>query len=140
MNRAWKFSFSEIDSFKKDEFGFDITSSGGIAMVDGNASVRQSILMLLSVNPGERVMYPDYGCNLRRLVFSENDETTAGLAIHYIREAIHKWEKRVHLIRLDAEANKTHLSQLDITIEYRCIGSIETETLEYSIDLDQRGI
>ena len=51
-------------------------------------AVRQSILMLLSTRPGERVMPPDYGCPIHRLVFSPNDATTAGLAIHYVRHSL----------------------------------------------------
>ena len=42
---------------------------GRIDMVEDDASIRQSILLLLSTSPGERVMRPDYGCLLRRVVF-----------------------------------------------------------------------
>ena len=66
------------------------------------ASVRQAILLLLSTRPGERVMRPTYGCDLHRLVFSPNDDTTAGLAIHYVRQALERWEPRIEVIRLDA--------------------------------------
>jgi hypothetical protein len=56
-------------------------------MVAEQAAVRQSILLLLTTVPGERVMRPDYGCDLQKLVFSPNDATTHGLAIHYVRRA-----------------------------------------------------
>ena len=49
-------------------------------MVQYNDSIRQAILLLFSTRPGERVMRPDYGCDIHRLVFSPNDDTTAGLA------------------------------------------------------------
>jgi hypothetical protein len=43
--------------------------------------IRQSLLLLLSTYPGERVMRPDFGCELLTLAFARNDDTTAGLAI-----------------------------------------------------------
>ena len=67
-------------------------------MVEDDASIRQSLLLLLSTSPGERVMRPDYGCSLRRLVFAPNDDTTAGLAIHYVRQAVERWEPRVEIL------------------------------------------
>ena len=54
------------------------------SMIAGDAAIRQSIILLLTTTPGERVMRPDYGCPLHRLMFQPNDATTAGLAIHYV--------------------------------------------------------
>ena len=51
-------------------------------------AVRQALFLLLSTTPGERLMRPGYGSRLHRLVFAPNDDTTAGLAIHYVRQAI----------------------------------------------------
>ena len=40
-------------------------------------------------------MRPGYGCHLFRLAFAPNDDTTAGLAIHYVRQALERWEPRI---------------------------------------------
>lgn len=79
-----------------------LTLSGGIAVVAGEQAIRQSIMMLLSTIPGERVMRPDYGCPLHVVVLSPNDATTAGLAIHYVRQALLRFEPRVEIVSLDA--------------------------------------
>src|SRR4030095_8620470 len=55
--------------------------SGGLELVHGDRAIRQSIMLLLTTVPGERVMRPDYGCPLHRLLFWPNDATTAGLGI-----------------------------------------------------------
>jgi phage baseplate assembly protein W len=73
-----------------------------LATVGGGRAVRQAILLLLSTRPGERVMRPDYGCDLHRLAFAPNDETTAALAIHYVRQALARWEPRADVLDLDA--------------------------------------
>jgi phage baseplate assembly protein W len=106
-------------------------------MIEGQLSVRQAILMLLATRPGERVMRPHYGCNLHRLVFSPNDDTTAGLAIHYVRQVIERWEPRVEVIRLDATRpdNRTSPGTLEIYLEYKLRATLQTERLTYSFDL-----
>lgn len=65
--------------------GLGLTAAGGLAMTDGDETVRQALFLLLSTTPGERLMRPGYGSRLHRLVFAPNDDTTAGLAIHYVR-------------------------------------------------------
>jgi phage baseplate assembly protein W len=99
--------------------GIQIASTGGIDMVSGDASVRQSLLLLLTTSPGERVMRPDYGCALQQLVFSPNDPTTHGLAIHLVRKAITKWEPRAEILSLDAVANEDEPGRMDIYLAYR---------------------
>lgn len=136
--RAWKFFFPYEES-ECEQCGITVSSSGGIQMVSGETAIRQSLLMLLSTSPGERVMKPDYGCDLRHLAFSENDETTAGLAIHYIRQAVERWEPRIRILRLDARANLHYEHVLDISIEYRTVPTGRTKTVELSVDLIKRG-
>src|ERR1700709_1544794 len=84
--------------------GPDLPPAGGIALARDDEAVRQSIMMLLATIPGERVMRPEYGCPLHRVVFDPNDDTTAGLAIHYVRQAILRFEPRIEILRLDAGA------------------------------------
>jgi len=91
--------------------GLQVTPAGRIDMVEDDEAIRQAILMLLATSPGERVMRPDYGCLLRRVIFSPNDDTTAGLAIHYVRTALERWEPRIEILRLDAG---TALSRRDV--------------------------
>ena len=120
---------------EKQEQGISLSFSGGIKMVDESLSIRQSILMILSIVPGERVMRPDYGCELYKLVFSPNDETTAGLAIHYIKKAIARWEQRIEIINIDAGANPKMDEVLDIFISYKIINTQIENQLIYSFNI-----
>ena len=134
--RAWRFIHPDFDQSEKPA-GLVVSSRGGIEMVEGESAVRQSILLLLSTRPGERVMRPNYGCNLQRLVFSPNDDTTAGLAIHYVRQALERWEPRVEIIRLDARRSEDDAvpGLLEIYLEYRVPATQQTESLAYRFDL-----
>lgn len=117
-----------------------LTPSGGIRMLEGDAAVRQAIIVLLSTLPGERVMRPDYGCPLDRLLFSPNDATTAGLAIHYIQAALGRWEPRIEILRLDAGAGAgsgpAAGGRLEVSLEYRIRASSVVDRLGFTIDLD----
>jgi hypothetical protein len=132
--RAWRFLHPDIDA--SEEFaGIGIAPTGGIDMVDDQACVRQAILLLLSTIPGERVMRPNYGCDLHKLIFSPNDNTTAGLAIHYVRQALDRWEPRIQVTFLDADPNPQEPGRLDIVLEYRLRRAERTDQLTFSINV-----
>lgn len=116
--RAWRFLHPDLD-VPEGAAGLRLAATGGIEMVEEEAAVRQAILLLLSTIPGERVMRPDYGCALERLVFQPNDDTTAGLALHYVRQALDRWEPRIDVLRLDAGRDAADPTRLDLLLEYR---------------------
>ena len=72
-------------------------TSQGTVMVSDAQDIRESLMILLSTMPGERIMEPNYGCPLNRAVF-EILETTQ---ITYIKDLIEKavmfFEPRVTL-------------------------------------------
>jgi hypothetical protein len=139
---AWRFRYPYAGDKPDEEAkpaapsrGLAISPTGGIDMIDEHASVRQSILLLISTIPGERVMRPDYGCELHRLVFSPNDNTTAGLAIHYVRQALERWEPRAEIMHLDAGVNPNEPERLELRLEYRLRRTQNIGELAFSINL-----
>jgi phage baseplate assembly protein W len=133
-DRAWRFLHPDFDA-PGEQPGLHLLASGRIAMAEGHVSVRQAILLLLSTTPGERVMRPDYGCELYRLIFSPNDDTTAGLAIHYVRRAVERWEPRVEVLRLDASRNEADPGRLDLVLDYRVRATQRSDQLTFPLDL-----
>jgi phage baseplate assembly protein W len=131
---ALKFNHPDFDSNEKTT-GLAINADGRLATVEGSASVRQAILLLLSTRPGERVMRPSYGCYLYRLMFAPNDDTTAGLAIHYVRRALEHWEPRIDILSLDAERSPEDSGKLTISLEYRQRSTRVDERLLLTLDL-----
>ena len=133
--RGWLFLHPDYDA--APEFaGLRLSARGGIALVEGAAAVRQAILVLLSTMPGERVMRPDYGCELHRLLFATNDDTTAGLAIFYVRRALERWEPRVDIVRVDANRQAERPELLDIVLEYRLRSTRQTDRLAFTVNLE----
>src|SRR6185312_16229198 len=107
-----------------------VTAVGALAVVEGDAAVRQALLLLLTTTPGERLMRPEYGCHLNRLLFAPNDQTTAGLAVHYVRQAIQRWEPRADIVELDAAADADIATRLDIRLRYRVRATAALNDLE----------
>ena len=94
-------------------------------------SIEESIRIILGTSRGERVMRPDFGANLKRLVFAQNNASTAGLAIFYVREALKKWEPRIELLGVDAEPDVTEGNTLLITVVYRVVATNTEHNLVY---------
>lgn len=132
--RSWLFVHPDFATEGREP-GLAVSTRGGIAMVEQPASIRQAILILLTTLPGERVMRPAYGCELFKLVFSPNDDTTAGLAIHFIRRALDRWEPRIEIVHLDATRNRDDPSRLDISLTYKVRAIQRTDQVGFSINL-----
>lgn len=148
--RAWRFVHPAVDlptAVAERTPGLHVDATGGVDVVEGDACVRQSILLLLSTSRGERVMRPDYGCDLHRLVFSPNDATTAGLAIHYVRSAIERWEPRARVLRVDAGRRlftgpglggiEDLDARLDVVLDYQVRRSGRADRLTVGLDLTE---
>ena len=82
-------------------FPLRVDQSGAIAMTAGADDIDSSIRMILTTAPGERVMRPFFGCRIWELLFEPINANTIGLMGEAVREAISRWEPRVHLEKLE---------------------------------------
>jgi uncharacterized protein len=90
-----------------------------INLVAGEDSVRQAIWMILSTAPGERVMRPEFGCGIHSLVFAPLGPETAGHIASLARAALVRWETRIEVLDVRAEADDVEPGVLLIAVEYR---------------------
>lgn len=116
QSRGFRFLHPDLD---EPPAGLRVGASGAPELVDGVEAVRQAVLLLLSTRPGERVMRPEYGCDLHRVLFAPNDDTTAGLAIHYVRRALERWEPRIAVLKVDANRSEDAPGVLEVTVDYQ---------------------
>jgi phage baseplate assembly protein W len=70
-------------------------STGTVEMVSDEEDIRQSLHILLSTSLGERVMQPDYGCNLNDYVFEGLNSTTIGYIKERVANSILYYESRI---------------------------------------------
>ncbi len=119
--------------------GLVVGPNGRLAEATDAASVRQALLLLLSTRPGERVNRPEYGCHLFRLAFAPSDDTTAGLAIHYVARAVELWEQRVEILELDADRPPGEPFVLEVRMTYRVRTSQQEDSLTVAVPVDSGG-
>jgi uncharacterized protein len=106
LGRGWAFPPS-----------FDL-ASGQVEMVEGNEDIQQSLRILFSTLPGERIMVPDYGCDLRAFVFESIDETTLTHMKTIISDAILFFEPRIILDDVVFDTSAIDDGVLNISIDY----------------------
>lgn len=98
--------------------------------------VRESIFIILGTQHGERLMRPDFGCNLHSLVFAPGNSATANLAAHYVEEGLARWEPRIDVEKVIVENDNQH-ARLLIHIHYRIKSTSEPQNLVYPFYLGQ---
>lgn len=98
---------------------------GNIATSVYEKSIEESIRIILGTTPGERLMRPDFGCAVNEIIFSPNSPRTITQAIHYIEEAIVRWEPRVILKEVTGEQDPYDPVRITMHIEYE-IRSVNT--------------
>jgi phage baseplate assembly protein W len=92
--------------------------AGDVATVADDEDVREAILIILETAPGERVMRPDFGCGLARLVFAPINAATKTLVAKEVQDALVAWEPRIDVQSVTVTEHPTVRSALIIDIRY----------------------
>jgi phage baseplate assembly protein W len=101
-------------------------SMNNIEMSEGEEDIKESIEILLSTQVGERMMHPDFGCNLERLMFENLDLTLQRYIKDLIQTAILKYETRINLEEISFHPEPQY-GRIIINIQYT-IRSTNTRT------------
>jgi phage baseplate assembly protein W len=92
--------------------------AGDMATAAYETDIQQSIRIILGTAPGERVMRPDFGAGLKKLVFEPMNTTTAALAQYNVEQALLQWEPRIDQITVKVTPQPS-AGSLMIEIRYR---------------------
>lgn len=93
-------------------------SQKGLELVSDNEDIRQSLEILLSTRPGERVTRLDYGCDLTQLLY---EPLTTGFITYIkdlIRTAILYHEPRIRLEEVNVIPRVEQEGVIDINVDY----------------------
>ena len=95
------------------------TSDGEVDLVAGETDIEQSIRLILSTAPGERIMRPEFGCGIHSYVFAAVDRTRLTLIEDEVRDALIEWEPRIEVLAVDAALADRSTGRLDVDVAYR---------------------
>ena len=100
------------------DFPYHFDDQGRTATTDRLDHIRDLIEQVLFTMQGERVMRPDFGAGLDRLVFEPMNTTTMSLAQHYAEEALITWEPRIDSVAV-AVSGDAPRGRLLLDVRYR---------------------
>jgi len=87
-------------------------------MVSEEEDIRESLKVLLSTRPGERVMQPTYGCRLHTLVQEVMNESTITEIRDLIERAVLFFEPRIELNSIDVDEEQAYEGKLLLQLNY----------------------
>jgi len=90
----------------------------GVKMVSEDEDITESLGILLSTRPGERIMHPSYGCGLHGLLFENIGESSITELKDVIEHAVLFFESRITLERIDVDTTHALDGRLDICLSY----------------------
>lgn len=100
--------------------------SATVLMVESRVDIEQSLEILLSTSLGERIMQPEYGCNLADLQFEPINSSMLGYLRDLISNAILYHEPRIKLLGLsisDSNSIEAINGKILIDISYQIRGT-----------------
>lgn len=111
-------------------FPFHVGADGRSATpADLSDHIRGEIIQLLLTAQGERPFLPSFGAGLRRLVFQQNDDATAGITKALTSQNLSRWlGHRVTVEALDVTADD---STLNVDLRYKVIATGEVRSVRF---------
>lgn len=106
LGRGWKFPV-QVDP-----------ATGRIRLSEYEEDIAEAIRIILGTSKGERVMRPDFGCDMREFVFGVSDDATLRLLEGSVAEAIRIWEPRVEQVEVEAETDRLDAGKVLLHIRY----------------------
>lgn len=89
-----------------------------VRMVSNQEDIAESIRIILSTTPGERLMQPEFGCNLKKLVFEKIDSTFVAELNHLIYYALLNFEPRINFLAAEILRRDELNGILHIKVDY----------------------
>lgn len=106
-------------------------SDKGVMMVADEPDINESLTILLSTNPGERVMHPKFGCGLKAMVFREINLATVAQIKQLIKKAVLFFEPRIVLETINIDEDDALEGRLLIELRYTVITTNSRSNLVY---------
>lgn len=114
-------------------------NKGDVELSVEERDIEESIRIVLGTAKGERVMRPEFGCDIHEYVFASVNPTTLALIETSVREALLRWEPRIAVESVEVSADRTERGRLEISVDYRVRRSDSERNLVYPFYVDGEG-
>jgi len=107
-----------------------------VDMLEAAEDIKSSLSIILSTTIGERVMQPEFGCNLDKLLFEPLDTSFETYITELIKNAILYFEARINLDDVVYNADQLN-GKVDITINFTIIGTNTRSNIVFPFYLNE---
>lgn len=112
-------------------------SEKGVSLTSAETNIQECMAAILSTLPGERILHPDFGCDLHQFVFEEKDQRLITGLQTYISDAILYYEPRIEVNEVEVEEDSEIPGCLQITIDYTVKTTNSRNNLVFPFYLDE---
>ncbi len=92
--------------------------AGGVRMSESNEDIRESIWIILSTRPGERLMNPDFGCGMHDMVFEDINTTLQSQLKDTVERALIVFEPRIEVLGVEVHIDQKLEGLVNIDVAY----------------------
>jgi phage baseplate assembly protein W len=111
--------------------------TGTVLMVSEEDDIAQSLQILLGTRPGERVMLPEFGCNLEVMLFEPITTTLVAFVKDLINTAVLYYEPRIAMDSININTVYVNDGLILIELEYTILASNSRFNLVYPFYLSE---
>ncbi|MEM1255792.1 MAG: GPW/gp25 family protein [Cyanobacteria bacterium P01_H01_bin.21] len=111
-----------------------------VVMVQGEVDIQQSLEIILSTQPGERLMQPNFGCELSQFVFEEIRQEVITRIKDIVSDALLYHEPRIKVDTIEVSASPAEAGLLLIEIDYTIRQTNTRSNLVYPFYLNEASI
>lgn len=110
-----------------------VDAAGRMVWSQGEENVRESIRVILSTSPRERLMRPDFGAGLDRFLYEPNTVATWHRIEETIRDALTQWEPRISVdsVKVEPESDAT----VTVTLAYKLVANRARERMTLTLSV-----
>ncbi|HEH9402157.1 TPA: GPW/gp25 family protein [Aeromonas sobria] len=112
-----------------------IFTDDGVAMAQGEEDVRQSIKILFSTQPGERIMRNDYGCDLNQYMFNNITNQLLSDIERQIYQSVLRYEPRANITNIEFDNSSMNYGILNVVINYCLRGNDQKRQFSTQLDI-----
>lgn len=120
-------------------FPITLSETGGIAVSQSDDKIKESIRLILSTAKGERVMLPEFGCDIHDFAFSVINTSTLTMMKTAVKDALVVWEPRIEVLGVEVSTNDLEHGVLYMQVNYRVRTTNAEQNLVYPFFLRPGG-